>query len=309
MKKGVYGLFKLLNISYKIEMKILVTGANGMLAKEVKERFGKENEIIATDVAELDITNEKAVMDYIMNLKPEYIINCAAYTAVDKAEENYELADKINGDGPANLAKAAKSAGAKLVHISTDYVFGGELDVSKDYKEDDPKAPVTAYGKTKLRGEEGIEKNMEEYYIFRTAWLYGVGGNNFVKTMTKLGSTRDEINVVSDQHGSPTYAKDLTEIIYQAINKKIPYGIYNATNEGYTTWYEFTKEILAEQGIECKVNPVTTEQYIEMMKVTQAKRPFNSQMSKAKLETYGIKIPNWKDGLRRYLEEAKKLEK
>ena len=290
-------------------MKILVTGANGMLAKEVKERFGKENEIIATDVAELDITNEKAVMDYIMNLKPEYIINCAAYTAVDKAEENYELADKINGDGPTNLAKAAKAAGSKLVHISTDYVFGGNLDLSKDYKEDDPKAPVTAYGKTKLRGEEGIEKNMEEYYIFRTAWLYGVGGNNFVKTMTKLGSTRDEINVVSDQHGSPTYAKDLTEIIYQAINKKIPYGIYNATNEGYTTWYEFTKEILAEQGIECKVNPVTTEEYIEMMKITQAKRPFNSQMSKAKLEACGIKIPNWKDGLRRYLEEAKKLEK
>ena len=166
-----------------------------------------------------------------------------------------------------------------------------------------------AYGKTKLRGEEGIEKNMEEYYIFRTAWLYGVGGNNFVKTMTKLGSTRDEINVVSDQHGSPTYAKDLTEIIYQAINKKIPYGIYNATNEGYTTWYEFTKEILAEQGIECKVNPVTTEEYIEMMKITQAKRPFNSQMSKAKLEACGIKIPDWKDGLRRYLEEARELEK
>ena len=289
-------------------MKILVTGANGMLAKEVKEKFGKENEIIATDVAELDITNEKAVMDFITDLKPEYIINCAAYTAVDKAEENYELADKINGDGPANLAKAAKAAGAKLVHISTDYVFGGNLDVSKDYKEDDPKAPVTAYGKTKLRGEQGIEENMEEYYIFRTAWLYGVGGNNFVKTMTKLGSTRDEINVVADQHGSPTYAKDLTEIIYQAIAKKIPYGIYNATNEGYTTWYEFTKEILAEQGIECKVNPVTTDEYIEMMKITQAKRPFNSQMSKAKLETCGIKVPEWKDGLKRYLEEAKNLE-
>ena len=289
-------------------MKILITGANGMLAKEVKEKFEKGNEIIATDVAELDITDEKAVMEYINNLKPEYVINCAAYTAVDKAEANYELADKINGDGPANLAKAAKVAGAKLVHISTDYVFGGELDTSKDYKEDDPKAPVTAYGKTKLRGEEEIEKNMEEYYIFRTAWLYGVGGNNFVKTMTKLGTTRDEINVVSDQHGSPTYAKDLTEIIYQAIEKKIPYGIYNATNEGYTTWYDFTKEILEEQGITCKVNPVTTEQYIEMMKVTQAKRPFNSQMSKAKLEACGIKVPEWKDGLKRYLEEAKNIE-
>ena len=290
-------------------MKILVTGANGMLAKEVKEKFEKGNEIIATDVAELDITDERAVMEYINNLKPEYIINCAAYTAVDKAEENYELADKINGDGPANLAKAAKVAGAKLVHISTDYVFGGDLDTSKDYKEDDPKAPVTAYGKTKLRGEEEIEKNMEEYYIFRTAWLYGVGGNNFVKTMTKLGTTRDEINVVSDQHGSPTYAKDLTNIIYQAINKKIPYGIYNATNKGYTTWYEFTKEILKEQGIQCKVNPVTTEEYIEMMKITQAKRPFNSQMSKDKLLNLGIEIPEWKDGLKRYLEEVKEYEK
>ena len=289
-------------------MKILLTGANGMLAKEVKEKLEKENEIIATDVSELDITDEKAVLEYVKNTKPEYIINCAAYTAVDKAEENYELADKINGDGPANLAKAAKLAGAKLVHISTDYVFGGDLDVSKDYKEDDSKAPVTVYGKTKLHGEEEIEKNMEEYYIFRTAWLYGIGGNNFVKTMTKLGSTRDEISVVSDQHGSPTYAKDLAEIIYQAIDKKIPYGIYHATNNGYTTWYEFTKEILKEQGIECKVNPVTTEEYIEMMKITQAKRPFNSQMSKEKLATYGINVPDWKDGLKRYLDEAKTAE-
>ena len=289
-------------------MKILITGANGMLAKEVKEKFEKGNEITLTDVAELDITNEQAVMDYIVNAKPDYVINCAAYTAVDKAEENYELADRINGDGPTNLAKAAKAAGAKLVHISTDYVFGGDLDVSKDYSEDAPKAPVTAYGKTKLHGEQGIEANMEEYYIFRTAWLYGVGGNNFVKTMTKLGSTKDELNVVADQHGSPTYAKDLSDIIYQAIEKNIPYGIYNATNQGYTTWYDFTKEILAEQGIECKVNPVTTEQYIEMMKITQAKRPFNSQLSKNKLLEQGINVPEWKDGLRIYLEEAKTLE-
>ena len=289
-------------------MKILITGANGMLAKEVKEKFEKGNEIIATDVSELDITNEQGVMDYVSKVKPEYIINCAAYTAVDKAEDNYELADRINGDGPANLAKAAKAAGAKLVHISTDYVFGGDLPISEDYSEDAPKAPVTAYGKTKLHGEQGIENNMTDYYIFRTAWLYGVGGNNFVKTMTKLGSTKDELNVVADQHGSPTYAKDLSNIIYQAIEKKIPYGIYNATNQGYTTWYDFTKEILDEQEIKCKVNPVTTEQYIEMMKITQAKRPFNSQMSKKKLLDQGIEIPDWKDGLKRYLEEAKQLE-
>lgn len=289
-------------------MKILITGANGMLAKEVKEKFANGNEIILTDVAELDITNENAVLNFVNEIKPDYIINCAAFTAVDKAEECYELADRINGDGPTNLAKAAKNTGAKLVHISTDYVFGGDLELSKDYKEDDIKNPVTAYGITKLHGEQGIEKNMEEYYIFRTAWLYGIGGNNFVKTMTKLGSTRDEISVVSDQHGSPTYAKDLAEIIYQAIEKQIPYGIYHATNQGYTTWYEFTKEILAEQNIECKVNPVTTEEYIEMMKITQAKRPFNSQLSKNKLLEQGIKVPEWKDGLRRYLMEAKNEE-
>lgn len=285
-------------------MKILITGANGMLAKEVKEKFSVGNEVTLTDVAELDITNEKMVYDVITSLKPDLIINCAAYTAVDKAEENLELADRINGDGPTNLAKAAKVAGSKLVHISTDYVFGGDLDLSKAYKEDDEKKPVTAYGITKLHGEQGIQNNLDEYYIFRTAWLYGLGGNNFVKTMTKLGTERDELCVVSDQHGSPTYAKDLTEIIYQAVNKKIPYGVYNATNEGFTTWYDFTKEILAEQGIECKVNPVTTAEYIEMMKVTQAKRPFNSQMSKDKLKQAGINVPEWKDGLKRYLEEA-----
>lgn len=285
-------------------MKILITGANGMLAKEVKEKFREGNELTLTDVAELDITNEKMVYDFITNLKPDLIINCAAYTAVDKAEENLELADRINGDGPTNLAKAAKAVGSKLVHISTDYVFGGDLDLAKAYKEDDEKKPVTAYGITKLHGEQGIQNNLDEYYIFRTAWLYGLGGNNFVKTMTKLGTERDELSVVSDQHGSPTYAKDLTEIIYQAVNKKIPYGVYNATNEGFTTWYDFTKEILAEQGIECKVNPVTTAEYIEMMKVTQAKRPFNSQMSKDKLKQAGISVPEWKDGLKRYLEEA-----
>lgn len=289
-------------------MKILITGAKGMLAKEVIEKFQKGNELILTDVKDLDITNEQAVLDYVTKLKPDYIINCAAFTAVDKAEECKELAEKINGEGPTNLAKAAKQAESKLVHISTDYVFGGDLDLTKDYKEDDEKKPVTVYGITKLHGEYGIEESMSDYYIFRTAWLYGIGGKNFVKTMTKLGTEKDELNVVSDQHGSPTYAKDLAEIIYQSVYKKIPYGIYNATNEGYTTWYDFTKEILSEQGIDCKINPVTTQEYIEMMKVTQAKRPYNSQMSKAKLKAQGIKVPDWKDGLRRYLEEAKNAE-
>ena len=289
-------------------MKILVTGANGMLAQEVKKQLKDGNKLICTDVKELDITNENQVMEYVKNAEPDYIVNCAAYTAVDKAEEAGEIVEKINADGPANLAKAAKTVDATLVHISTDYVFGGNLDLQKDYNEDDPKEPVTAYGITKLHGEEKIEANCDKYYIFRTAWLYGKGGNNFVKTMTKLGTDRDEISVVSDQHGSPTYAVDLAKIIKESIEKKIPYGIYHATNQGYTTWYEFTKKILEKQGIECKVNPVTTEEYIEMMKITQAKRPFNSQLSKDKLLKQGIEVPSWEDGLDRYLKEKNEEE-
>ena len=288
-------------------MIILITGANGMLAKEVKERFEKENELILTDVADLDITDKEMVMKFVKKEKPECIINCAAFTAVDKAESAGEIVEKINAEGPKNLAKAAKENDAVLVHISTDYVFGGDLDIEKDYKENDPKSPVTVYGITKLHGEEKIEANTDKYYIFRTAWLYGIGGNNFVKTMLKLGNEKDELNVVSDQHGSPTYAKDLAEFIYKAVMKKIPYGVYNATNNGYTTWYQFTKTIFEYTGIHCKVNPVTTEEYIKMMKVTQAKRPKNSQMSKDKLKSVGITVPEWKDGLKRYLKEEGKI--
>ena len=288
-------------------MKILIAGANGMLAKEVKEKFAQGNELVLTDVTELDITNKEMVMNVVKREKPDCIINCAAFTAVDKAEVAGEIVEKINADGPGNLAIAAKENDAILVHVSTDYVFGGDLDIEKDYKEDDSKNPVTAYGITKLHGEEQIQANTDKYYIFRTAWLYGIGGNNFVKTMLKLGEDRDELSVVADQHGSPTYAKDLSEIIYQSVTKKIPYGIYNSTNEGYTTWYDFTKAIFEYTGTICKVNPVTTEEYIEMMKVTQAKRPKNSQMSKEKLKSVGINVPNWEDGLKRYLKEEGRI--
>ena len=286
-------------------MKILITGANGMLAKSVRERL-EGNELICTDVAELDITNEENVLKKVSEIKPEYIINCAAFTAVDKAETAGKIVEKINADGPRNLAKAAKENDCVLVHISTDYVFGGDLDVEKDYKEDDPKSPVTAYGITKLHGEEAIKENTDKYYIFRTAWLYG-DGNNFVRTMLKLGETKDEISVVNDQHGSPTYAEDLANFIAEAIEKKIPYGIYHATNEGYTTWYDFTKAIFEYAGIICKVNPVSTEEYIEMMKITQAKRPKNSQMSKEKLKAQGINVPEWEDALKRYLKKEGKM--
>lgn len=282
-------------------MKILITGANGMLANSVKNKLKEENELICTDVADLDITNSQMVMDFVKREKPEYIINCAAFTAVDKAEEvDYALVDRINSQGPENLAKAGKEVGATLVHISTDYVFSGDLDVSKAYVETDEVGPVTVYGKTKLHGEEQVQKNTDQYYIFRTAWLYGEG-NNFVRTMLKLGQQKEEISVVMDQHGSPTYAEDLANMIAESIEKKIPYGIYHTTNQGFTTWDQFTKKIFEEANISCRVNPVTTEQYIDMMKITQAKRPYNSQLSKDKLVAQGITIPTWEDALKRYL--------
>lgn len=277
-------------------MKILITGANGMLANAVREEFKRE-EIICTDVAELDITNEENVNEFVEKIKPDYIINCAAYTAVDKAEENEELAYKINAIGPKNLAVAAKDNNATLVHISTDYVFGGDKPVEEDYSEEDEKNPQSVYGTTKLAGEKFIEENCSKYYIFRTAWLYGEG-NNFVRTMLKLAQERDEVKVVNDQHGSPTYAVDLASIIHQTIDKKIPFGVYNSTNIGYTTWYDFTKMIYQMKNVNCKVIPVTSEEF-----KSRAKRPRNSQMSKDKLLKNGIVIPKYEDALKRYLEK------
>lgn len=293
-------------------MRILITGANGMLAKAVRERF-KDETLILTDVVEddivqkLDITNLEDLTKFVSDVKPEVIINCAAYTAVDKAEEDLDLARKINADGPKNLAIVAENANCILVHISTDYVFGGNLSLEEIYKEDDEKAPETVYGKTKLEGEEAIIENAEKYYIFRTAWLYG-DGNNFVRTMLKAGREKEQLNktledakkeclkVVSDQHGSPTYAVDLADTIAQALEKEIPYGIYHATNLGFTTWYDFTKEILKMANISCKVIPVTSEEFVR-----PAKRPKNSMMSKSKLLDAGVIIPSWEDALERYL--------
>ena len=276
-------------------MKILITGANGMLAKAVRNEF-KEEELICTDVAELDITNLEAVEKFVADVKPNLVINCAAYTAVDKAEEQPELAYKINAIGPKNLAIASKQNDAILVHISTDYVFGGDKPVEEDYSEEDEKNPQAVYGTTKLEGEKFIVENCSDYYIFRTAWLYGEG-NNFVRTMINLANDRDEVSVVNDQHGSPTYAVDLASIIHQAIDKKIPFGAYNSTNIGYTTWYEFTKKIYELKNINCTVKPVTSEQFVRA-----AKRPLNSQMSKDKLLKNGIIIPTYEDALKRYLE-------
>lgn len=276
-------------------MKILITGANGMLAKSVISKLKSGNELICTDAAELDITNKEAVVSAVKELNPDYIINCAAYTAVDKAEENYDLAEKVNADGPGNLAYAANLVDATLVHVSTDYVFDGELDVQKSYKETDEVGPVTVYGITKLHGEEQVQKDTDKYYIFRTAWLYG-DGNNFVRTMLRLGRENDEVSVVMDQHGSPTYAEDLADIIGQAIEKKIPYGTYHSTNQGFTTWYGFTQKIFELANLDTKIKPVSSEEFVR-----PAKRPKNSQLSKEKLLNENINIPSWEDGLARYL--------
>lgn len=275
-------------------MKILITGANGMLANAVKNEL-KNEKLILTDVADLDITDIEAVRKFVNEIQPQYIINCAAYTAVDKAEEQVELARKVNAVGPKNLAIVANEENATLIHISTDYVFGGEKTVEEDYTEMEEKHPESVYGITKLEGEQAIIDSCFKYYIFRTAWLYGEG-NNFVRTMLKLGKEKEQISVVMDQYGSPTYAVDLANIIHQTIEKQIPYGIYHATNLGYTTWYEFTKQIFEKANISCRVNPVTSEEFN-----STAKRPKNSKLSKEKLLNEGIDIPNYEDALNRYL--------
>jgi dTDP-4-dehydrorhamnose reductase len=276
-------------------LKILITGANGMLAKSVKNKlFG--NELICTDVEDLDITNLEDVRSFKNKINPNYIINCAAYTAVDKAEEQKDLAEKVNAIGPLNLAIVSKECNAKFIHISTDYVFNGNLDTNKVYLETDLTDPVTVYGFTKDLGEKNVINNCDNYYILRTAWLYG-DGNNFVRTMLKFGKEKEEVSVVSDQHGSPTYAEDLADIIKQIIEKQIPYGLYHTTNTGFTTWYDFTKKIYELEKIDCKVNPVSSEEFVR-----PAKRPKNSKLSKDKILSQGIYIPSWEDGLKRYLE-------
>ena len=284
--------------------KIFLIGADGMLGGELKERLEKKYEVVGTTIETLDICDKNAVIEKANQIKPDYIINCAAYTNVDGCETNYDLANKVNGIAVENIAEAAKLNDAKFIHISTDYVFDGKLDVDKIYTEDMPTAPISAYGKTKLLGEQNAAK-AGKYYILRTAWLYGLGGKNFVKTMLKLSENHDSINVVCDQHGSPTCTTTLCEIIEQVIEKEPAYGVYHSTNEGFTTWYDFTKKIYEFANKSTVVNPVTSEQYKEMNPAS-SDRPKNSQLSKEKLESVGIVPSNWEDALKNYLKEELK---
>ena len=270
--------------------KILITGAKGQLGTELAKLLP---EAILTDVADLDITNAQAVNDFVKSHGIDTIINAAAYTAVDKCEDEEELAFKINVDGPRNLAMS----GAKIVHISTDYVFDGTGHLP--YTEDDDPAPTSAYGRTKLAGEWQVLDNAKIGVVIRTAWLYSPYGNNFVKTMRKLGAEKEEINVVADQIGTPTYAADLAKAIVEIIpqmneqNK----GVYHFTNEGVCSWYDFATEIMAMSGLNCKVNPIPTSAY-----PTKAKRPYYSVLSKQKIkQTFGMEIEHWRKSLEKCL--------
>ena len=275
---------------------ILVTGVNGQLGYDViKELKKRKIECLGIGRQELDITDKYKVNKYISKLKPECVIHCAAYTAVDKAEDDIKTCTDVNVNGTENLAKACKAVDAKMIYISTDYVFEGEG--NEPYEVDGNIGPKCVYGKTKYEGELKVKEYLDKYFIVRISWVFGINGNNFVKTMIRLGKEKESLNVVSDQIGSPTYTADLAPLLCDmALSEK--YGVYHATNEGYCSWAEFAQEIMCGVGINCKVNPISSSEY-----PVKAARPFNSKMSKKSLVENGFKLlPTWKDALYRYLE-------
>lgn len=276
-------------------MNILVTGANGQLGNEMRVVAGGQTALVYhfTDVAELDICDEQAVERFVAEGAIDCIVNCAAYTNVNKAEEDTVLCDRLNHLAPANLARVAAKYRIGLVHVSTDYVFNGEHHVP--YREDDATCPNSVYGTTKLAGEEAIQAIHPEAVIIRTAWLYSSFGNNFVKTMLRLGKEREELGVVFDQIGTPTYARDLARAIHHIVGSGIVPGIYHYSNEGVCSWYDFTKAIFDLGGIAtCRLNPLHTDEY-----PTPAARPHYSVLDKTKIkQIYGVEVPHWMDSLR-----------
>ena len=275
-------------------MNILITGANGQLGNEVKLLADTypNHTFHFTDVQELDICNEQAVNDYVEQQQIDLIVNCAAYTAVDKAEDDVTFCDKLNHIAPGYLARAVQKRGAAMIQVSTDYVFNGNTYIP--YVETDATFPESVYGSTKLAGEEAVLKGCERSMVIRTSWLYSTFGNNFVKTMLRLGRERDKLGVIFDQVGTPTNARDLALAIFAAINKGIVPGIYHFSNEGVCSWYDFTVAIHRMAGINgCQVLPLHTADY-----PTKAKRPRYSVLDKTKIkETYAIEIPHWEESL------------
>ena len=277
------------------EMKnILITGANGQLGNEMRvlSAENKGYNYFFTDVAELDICNAQAILDFVKANDINVIVNCAAYTAVDKAEESIELCTKLNADAVGYLAEAAEANGAEFIQISTDYVFDGTAHTP--YQETEPTCPNSVYGHTKLAGEQNALTLCSRSMVIRTAWLYSTFGNNFVKTMIRLGKERDSLGVIFDQIGTPTYARDLARAIFAAIRQGVVPGIYHFSNEGVCSWYDFTKAIHRLAGITtCQVKPLHTEEY-----PTPAKRPHYSVLDKSKIKaTFGIEVPYWEESL------------
>ncbi|CAI9395057.1 dTDP-4-dehydrorhamnose reductase [Bacillus sp. T2.9-1] len=278
-------------------MKILVTGYSGQLGYDVVLEGKKRGyEMIGVGHKELDITQEERVQSYVHTVKPDAIIHCAAYTAVDHAEEDKETCLDVNVNGTKYLAAAAKGMDAKFIYISTDYVFEGTG--TEPFTEEDAANPVGYYGLTKYEGEKAVQSLLDKYFIVRISWVFGINGNNFIKTMLRLAETRDELNVVGDQYGSPTYTFDLAKLLVDMVETE-KYGVYHASNEGFTTWADFAKGIFEVAGKKVKVNSITTEEY-----PTKAVRPKNSRMSKDKLEKNGFtRLPAWQDALTRYIAE------
>ena len=277
-------------------MRVLVTGVKGQLGYDVMNELKKQGLTgIGVDVDEMDITDAEACRRVITEAKPDAVIHCAAYTAVDAAEQNMELCRKVNADGTRNIAEVCKGLDIKMMYISTDYVFEGTGDQA--YEVNDPIAPQSVYGLTKAQGEEAVLSLMQRYFIVRISWVFGENGHNFVRTMLRLGAEKKEITVVDDQIGSPTYTADLAVLLCDMIQTE-KYGVYHATNEGYCSWAEFAQAIMDKAGLRCKVRPVPTSEY-----PTAAKRPYNSRMSKRSLDEAGFRrLPTWQDALERYID-------
>lgn len=281
-------------------MKVLVTGAKGQLGYDVIRKLEENNiEYLGADRYNMDLFNEKQVKDVITEYKPDVIIHCAAYTAVDRAEDEKDICYKTNVLGTRYISEACKEVDAKMVYISTDYVFDGEG--TDPFEVTDRPAPINYYGQSKYEGELEVQRCLDKYFIVRISWVFGIHGNNFVKTMLRLGKEKGEVSVVDDQIGSPTYTYDLAELLIKMIQTD-KYGIYHATNEGYCSWYEFTCEIYKQVEISAKVNPIKTKDYI-----TKAKRPKNSRLSKKTLAKSGFEsLREWEIAISKMIEEIGK---
>lgn len=280
-------------------MRVLVTGVKGQLGYEVCRELtvrGIENR--GVDIDDFDLTDEKAVMEAISAYRPDAVVHCAAYTAVDRAEENEDVCRAVNVDGTRFVARACRAVDAKMVYFSTDYIFPG---TGEDFYEvDSPKGPQSVYGRTKLEGEEAVRETLEKYFILRISWVFGINGGNFVRTMLRLSNDHDTLRVVCDQIGSPTYAHDLAPLICDLLATE-KYGTYHATNEGVCSWAEFAEAIMKAADRPTRIIPVTTEEY-----GAKAARPLNSRMSKKSLDEAGFaRLPSWQDALRRYLAELR----